>query len=273
MEDVQDVVILGMNVGDFLYRLVFFGIAFVATYMVQHFLARALRHVLDASKVPSASIFVNIVRGVIWAFGLLAVLKPVFGVEPTAFVAALGVSSVVISFGLQDTVSNIFSGLGLMLGGVVRPDDYVRVDTFEGFVTDVNWRNTIVRDRLGNEQIIPNSVLNKTAFTRLSPSQVGSCGVAFSVVMGADLNAVADEVLRAADAALGSMADPEFPSGVYFTAQDAYGTRGTIYVHVKPNVSAATAQDAVIRALEGRPWLASALNNLDAVGTGQVGAE
>ena len=258
--DLENVVVFGITLGDLLFRAIYFGVVFAITYFVQHLLARALRRMLNASKVPSASIFVNIVRGVIWALGLLMVLRPVFGIEPTAFVAALGVSSVVISFGLQDTVSNLFSGLGLTLGKVIAPHDYVKVGDFEGVVTDVNWRNTVVQDRLGNQQIIPNSVLNKTAFLRRSASQAGSCGVSFSVAMGADLNAVAEEVVELADAALGPMADTQYESGVYFTSFDAYGVHGTVYVHVKPDVTLATAQDAIVRALEGRPWLASALN-------------
>ncbi len=31
---------------------------------------------------------------------------------------ALGVTSIALSFGLQDTISNLAGGLGLMLGGV-----------------------------------------------------------------------------------------------------------------------------------------------------------
>ena len=122
------------------WKVVYLAVAAVVTLVVDRGVTRVARRVLDASSIPSASIFVNIIRGVIWAFGLLSVLEPVFGIKATAFVAALGVTSVVLSFGLQDTVSNVFSGLGLMLGKVVQPGDYVSVGGFEGFVTDVNWR-------------------------------------------------------------------------------------------------------------------------------------
>lgn len=114
------------------WKVVYLAVAAVVTLVVDRGVTRVARRVLDASSIPSASIFVNIIRGVIWAFGLLSVLEPVFGIKATAFVAALGVTSVVLSFGLQDTVSNVFSGLGLMLGKVVQPGDYVSVGGFEG---------------------------------------------------------------------------------------------------------------------------------------------
>ena len=227
------------------WKVVYLAVAAVVTLVVDRGVTRVARRVLDASSIPSASIFVNIIRGVIWAFGLLSVLEPVFGIKATAFVAALGVTSVVLSFGLQDTVSNVFSGLGLMLGKVVQPGDYVSVGGFEGFVTDVNWRSTIVRDRLGNDQVIPNSVLNKTAFTRKGASSLGCCGVS-------------EEVRRLATEALGELADDAFEVGVTFSGFDAYGTRGTVWLHVRPDVAFGAAQDRVTRVLQGRPWLADA---------------
>lgn len=248
-----------MDWNELLGRVVYLVVAAAITFFVDRAVTRVARRVLEASSIPSASIFVNIIRGVIWAFGLLAVLEPVFGIQPTAFVAALGVSSVVLSFGLQDTVSNVFSGLGLMLGKVVQPGDYVAVSGFEGFVTDVTWRSTMVRDRLGNVQVIPNSVLNKTAFTRKSAAQAGSCAVEVSIGPGADLAAVTDEIVRMATEALGELRDPEYPVSVSFTSFDAYGTHGSVWMHVREDVAFGTAQDRVTRALQGQPWLADAL--------------
>ncbi|MGN0076865.1 MAG: mechanosensitive ion channel family protein [Parafannyhessea sp.] len=245
-----------MDWNDLLGRVVYLAVAVAVTALVDRGVTRVTRRVLDASSIPSASIFVNIIRGVIWAFGLLSVLEPVFGIKATAFVAALGVTSVVLSFGLQDTVSNVFSGLGLMLGKVVQPGDYVEVAGFEGFVTDVNWRHTTVQDRLGNQQIIPNSVLNKTAFTRKSASTAGSCGVDFLVRPDADLAAVTAEVVRDATAALAGVADPAYEVSVSFTGMDAYGTHGTVWMHVKDDATFSAAQDRVARVLQGRPWLA-----------------
>jgi small-conductance mechanosensitive channel len=260
-----------MDWSDFWGRVIYLTVAVAITALVDRGVTRVTRRVLDASSIPSASIFVNIIRGVIWAFGLLSVLEPVFGIKATAFVAALGVTSVVLSFGLQDTVSNVFSGLGLMLGKVVQPGDYVDVTGFEGFVRDVNWRNTTVRDRLGNLQIIPNSVLNKTAFTRKSASTAGSCGVDFVARPDADLTAVTADVVRDATAALAGVADPAYEVSVSFAGMDAYGTRGTVWVHVKEDATFSAAQDRVTRVLQGRPWLADATADGDDAGEKDTG--
>ena len=139
--------------------------AVVVALVVQHFALRLARRALEASDVPSASIFLNILRALIWSLAVLSILQPVFGMDPSGFVTALGVASVAISLGLQDTISNLISGLSLMAGKVIKPGDKISVGSVTGEVTDVTWRSTTVRHRSGDVEVIPNSVLNKTSLT------------------------------------------------------------------------------------------------------------
>ena len=97
MEELSEITILGLTLSDFLGRVVYLAIVVVIALVVQRFLVRALHKVLDNSEIPSASIFINIVRALLWLLALLSVLKPVFGVDPTGFMAALGVSSIVMA--------------------------------------------------------------------------------------------------------------------------------------------------------------------------------
>ena len=251
-------VIFGLTADDLIGRAVMLAVATFLAVVVSHVLTKALRRLLDVSEVPSASIFVNIARALVWALALLSVLEPVFGVQPTAFVTALGVTSLVISFGLQDTVSNVIGGLGLMAGKVVQPGDRVEVSGFSGEVVDVNWRSTTVRDRLGNEQVIPNSVLNKTALTRLAPGSATLCEVDLVVASEADLDQVVAELRAAAEGALAGRLAEGQQTGVCFLGSDAYGISCAVYLHVRDDVTLASARDALMRAVAGRPWLARA---------------
>ena len=65
-------------------------------YVLQRILTRATKHILERGNVPKGSIFTNLIRGLVWFLALLAVLEPVFGVQPTAFVAALAVLMVAV---------------------------------------------------------------------------------------------------------------------------------------------------------------------------------
>ena len=251
--------LLGLDAGGWFDKGVTLVVAVVVAWLVERVVMRLMHKLLDASDLPSASLFINIGRSLIWVLALLSVMRPVFGVDPAGFVAALGVVSIAVSLGMQDTISNIIGGISLMLSKAVQPGDYISVGDVTGEVTDVTWRSTTVMMRGGAQEVIPNSVLSKTALTRITPWSVGYCGVPIAVVPGADLGAVADECCQIAARELAVLLDPAFETDVIFTAFTAYGTQGEVRLHVLPDVVFSTAQDRLARALSGRPWLASAV--------------
>ena len=249
--------LLGIDAGGWLDKCVTLAVAVVIAAMVERVVVRLMHKLLDASDLPSASLFINIGRAVIWVLALLSVLQPVFGVDPAGFVAALGVVSIAVSLGMQDTISNIIGGISLMLSKAVQPGDCISVGDVTGEVTDVTWRSTTVLMRGGAQEVIPNSVLSKTALTRITDWSVGYCGVPIAVVPGADLDAVSDECCRVAARELSDLLDPACETDVIFTAFTAYGTQGEVRLHVRRDVVCSTAQDRLARALSGMPWLAS----------------
>lgn len=81
----------------------------------------------------------------------------VWGVDLSAALTALGVTSLVASFALQDTLSGLASGFLLLADQPFQPGDWVRVGDVEGRVEDVNWRSSRIIDRDGDLLVIPNS--------------------------------------------------------------------------------------------------------------------
>ena len=268
MEDI----LAGIDMSALMGKVVFLAIVIAIALLVQRVVVHGLKRALDAAGVPKASIFVNIVRTIIWVFALLAVLEPVFGVQPTAFVAALGVTSVVISFGLQDTVSNIVAGLGLMMGRVVRPGDQVTIGGFTGEVVDVTWRSTMVRDRGGKVEVIPNSVLNKTALTRETDWSVTDCPVEFYAEPGSDLDAVTSEVQDLARAACGAALASGYTTEVLFDTLGPLGIHGTAHLHLVAGSNYSVQADALVRAISRAPWVARPASTATGVAAGAAHA-
>ena len=95
-------------------------------------LTRIVSKVLDRSQVPNASIFINILRAVVWTLAVGTVLQPVFGINPTTIFTALGIGGLAVSLGMKDTIANIIGGFGLMLGRVIQPGDLVNVAGTDG---------------------------------------------------------------------------------------------------------------------------------------------
>jgi len=163
-------------------KLILLAVVLIVAALIDKALTKVVRRVLDKSQVPNASIFVNIMRAVVWVFAIGTLLQPVFGINPTTIFTALGIGGLAVSLGLKDTIANVIGGFGLMLGRVIQPGDYVKVAGITGTVKDINWRQTIVRERNGNEMVIPNSILNTASLEKLDPSN--ECLVSVAVTEG-----------------------------------------------------------------------------------------
>ncbi|MEU9112304.1 mechanosensitive ion channel family protein [Streptomyces sp. NPDC048483] len=139
----------------------------------------------------SATIFANITRIVVLALGVLVVLQTL-GISIAPLLTALGVGGLAVALALQDTLANLFAGVHVLASKTVQPGDYIRLSSGEeGYVVDINWRNTVVRQLSNNLVIIPNAQLagtNMTNFTR--PEQRLSILVQVGVGYDSDLEHV-----------------------------------------------------------------------------------
>ena len=88
-----------------------------------------------------------------------ALVGSVWGVDLSSALAALGVTSLVISFALQDTLSGLASGMLLLSDPPFQTGDWINSDDIEGKVLAVNWRTTRIRNRDGDTIVVPNSQL------------------------------------------------------------------------------------------------------------------
>jgi len=108
--------------------------------------------------LPS-TIFSNITRAAVYIIGILVALQSL-GISIAPILTALGVGGLAVALALQDTLSNLFSGINILLSKQVKRGDYVRLSpTEEGYVTDITWRNTTILAMSNNTIIVPNSKL------------------------------------------------------------------------------------------------------------------
>lgn len=115
--------------------------------------------------LPSTSIFANLARAVVFVVGGLIILQSL-GLPITPILTALGVGGLAVALALQDTLSNLFAGLHILVSRLVRPGDYVKLDTGdEGYIQDITWRHTTIRTLPNNMVIIPNSKLASALVT------------------------------------------------------------------------------------------------------------
>lgn len=112
-------------------------------------------------------IAVNITRTVLLAVGALVALN-MLGLNLSALSWLGGAVGVGLGFGLQKITSNYVSGFMILAERSLRIGDMVKVDNFEGRISDIKTRYTVIRALNGREAIVPNESLITTRVENLS---------------------------------------------------------------------------------------------------------
>jgi small-conductance mechanosensitive channel len=158
---------------------------------------------------PELKSSAGIGRAATWIAGLAmiaVIVSDALGVSLAPALTALGVGSLAMALALQDTLSNFFAGLYLLVDRPVRPSDFVRLEGGqEGYVETIGWRSTHLRTLVGSVIIVPNATLSKAVITNFkaqNPRLLVETRI--DLAYDADLDraerAIAEEAAHAVDA-------------------------------------------------------------------------
>ncbi|MEO8938192.1 MAG: mechanosensitive ion channel domain-containing protein [Burkholderiaceae bacterium] len=116
----------------------------------------------------------------------------------SVFGGALGVG---LGLGLQKIASNYVSGFIILLDRSLRIGDVITVDKYNGSVTQIRTRCTVVRAPNGVEALVPNDLLLNQAVQNFSyGDKNGSVATRIRVAYDTDIDHAMDLMLRAARA-------------------------------------------------------------------------
>ncbi|HYH01477.1 MAG TPA: mechanosensitive ion channel family protein [Bacillota bacterium] len=180
----------------------------------------------EAGFLPSASILTNLVKILVYGIGILITLQSL-GISITPILTALGVGGLAVALALQDTLSNLFSGLQIIASRDIKPGDYIKLNTGEeGHVADISWRNTSIRALPNNLVVVPNAKLAGAIITNYQrPQKELSFSVDIIVGYQSDLEHVEQVTLEVAKEILQNVEGGvrNFEPMVRFKSLDAAG--------------------------------------------------
>ena len=129
--------------------------------------------------------------------GILLALSSA-GIDLTALSVMGGAIGVGVGLGLQKLAANYVSGFVILTERSMRIGDNIRVDDFEGRITDIKARYTVIRSVTGRESIVPNEMLitNRVENLTLADSKVWQ-SVHVSVGYDSDVSQVMALLLEA----------------------------------------------------------------------------
>ena len=134
-------------------------------------------------------------------FGIMWILR-YNGVDIMVFVAGLGILGIILGIALQDTISNFFSGLWIMMDQPFAEGDTIVYEKEYCEVIRTGFRSTRLYDILGHEYlIVPNNMLaNRTIYNKNEPDLNLRIELDVGVEYGSDITKTKEIILEAIEA-------------------------------------------------------------------------
>lgn len=156
--------------------------------------------------VPTTGLAYGILKGTVLVIGFLILLS-FLGVSITPLITALGVGGLAVALALQDTLSNLFAGIHILIEKSIRVGDFIKLETGqEGYVEDITWRTTRIKMLPNNMVVIPNSKLSQSIITNYHlPEKRMAIQIPVSVSYSSDPEMVENLLVEEAKKAVGEI--------------------------------------------------------------------
>ena len=120
------------------------------------------------------------------------------GIPTTSVTALIGGAGLAVALSLKDQLSNFAAGALIILFRPFKVGDYIKVNGFEGFVSEIKMVQTTLSTPDNEEVILPNSVVMSNSIVNRSSMPLCRVQVVVGVDYACDLKAAKAAVLKAA---------------------------------------------------------------------------
>jgi small-conductance mechanosensitive channel len=128
-------------------------------------------------------------------FGIITALSAA-GLNVSALVAGLGLTGFVLGFALKDVLSNLVSGIMLLLYHPFRIGDQIKMGEHEGTIQTIRMRDTVVQAYDGRSIVIPNTKLITEVVVTNTSAKLVRESVAVGIAPDADVKEARELVLQ-----------------------------------------------------------------------------
>ncbi len=153
MQFFEQIVYADVTIAHICYALGLFILGILLTKFGNMYLRRMLKEHFDRDQ---SAVIVRLFKYVIITILFLTVL-PLLGVDLSGLIVAGGIIGVAVGFASQSILSNLISGIFLMIERPIKIGDAVNIDSVDGIVDSINIMSTTLRGFDGLYVRIPNS--------------------------------------------------------------------------------------------------------------------
>ncbi|MCH5162070.1 MAG: mechanosensitive ion channel [Clostridiales bacterium] len=190
--------------------VIFFCVLIFGIIFIKIILAVINRAFKRSQKItPTAGhFFISVIKAVLYIIYIIALFS-LLGIPTTSMIALLSAFALALSLALQDTMSNLASGVVLVFTKPFSEGDYVEFnDGTAGTVVKINMFNTHLRTPSNQIVVIPNKTAVTGTVTNFSVEETRRMDVPLSVAYGTDVDKVKEIGLAVAAAHEKVLKDP-----------------------------------------------------------------
>lgn len=167
-----------------LSALLILGVGMYISTKVSMFIYRKL----EASRLEASlsRYIAGVVKALMFTFVILLVLARV-GVQTASIIAVLGAAGLAVGLALQGSLSNLASGVLIVMLRPFKVSDYVDIGGEEGEVEIVGLFTTEIKTLRGETLIIPNSAITSNTVKNYSKNGIRRVDFSIGVAYGSDL--------------------------------------------------------------------------------------
>ncbi|MBR9703900.1 mechanosensitive ion channel family protein [Candidatus Pacearchaeota archaeon] len=178
------------NLNNVLYTLLAVNIGYLFFVIVDNSLIRLWKKFAEKTESDLddtiGSLVHEVLRITLIVIILIIILK-IWGVEITPLLAGLGIAGLAVALALQPLMTNVFSGIALIMDGAFKVGDVIKVGTVMGTVHTIGLRTTRIKTFDNEIVIIPNTqVANSEIQNFFLPDKSIRVNLEFGVAYGVD---------------------------------------------------------------------------------------
>jgi len=186
---------LVLNISRIIYSALVVLLGYLVFVIVDVVLVRGWESLAKKSKVKVNESLTSLVHETLRITLIILVLLyilQIWGIEVLPLLGTLGVAGIAIALALQPVLSNIFSGVAMILDKSVSVGDWVVLeDKTWGVVEKIGIRSTKVKTFDNEMMIVPNTRLASSQIQNVSlPEPKARAVVSFGVAYGSDIEKV-----------------------------------------------------------------------------------
>ena len=129
----------------------------------------------------------EIIVYIIYFIGMMYFLK-LFGINLYGTLLSLGIVGIAVSLAAKDIISNLFSGIVLIIGRSIKVGDTIEINKTKGVIQMIHLRKTTIKDDDGVISSIPNSTLTNNLFKIYKAPEKYRVNIMAGLPLNVDLN-------------------------------------------------------------------------------------